>query len=424
MIGEEFLWSAQSARIEGQVQRILASVRKYLGMDVGFVSELRDGQRLIRFVDSEPEIPIQAGRSDPLEQSYCHYVVRGLLPLVVRDAKDHPIASAMRVTHELPVGAHISVPIRLLSGSIYGTFCFFSRQPNHDLAEKELEIVRVCADVVSGLIEEALSFGNELREKRQRIERVIEDRNLTVVYQPIYRLADNRLMSFEALARIPVEPIRSPDIWFNEAIEVECGPAFELMAVEEALRGLAALPNQASLSLNLSPDAIFSDDFEKLFDELPCERLIIELTEHEPVSDYDALRNRLARYRSVGLRLAIDDVGAGYASFRHILDLSPDLIKLDTGLTRNIDSDIARRTLARAITMFGRKMGCEVVAEGVETVQQLEALRAIGATKVQGYLIGRPMALSDATQLPARLECRKLPFNVRESAIALGAISG
>jgi EAL domain-containing protein (putative c-di-GMP-specific phosphodiesterase class I) len=183
-----------------------------------------------------------------------------------------------------------------------------------------------------------------------------------------------RLMNIEALARVPGTPVRSPEVWFNEALEVECGTALELMAVEEALKGLPALPQQTTLSLNLSPEAIVSDGFAKLFGNLPCERLIVELTEHEPVSDYAALRNRLAPYRSAGLRLAIDDVGAGYASFRHILDLNPDLIKLDTVLTRNIDSDIARRTLASAITMFGQKIGCEVVAEGVETIQELEAL--------------------------------------------------
>ena len=411
MLNERLLWSAQNSRIRGQVERILSSVRKHLAMDAGFVSEFRDGKRVFRFVDGESDLPIRVGGADPLAESYCHYVVRGLLPQLLRDARDNPIASAMQVTHDLPVGAHISVPIRLLNGSIYGTFCCFSRQPNHALAEKELEVVRVCAEVVSGLIEDAISFGNELLEKKQRIEELIETRNVTMVYQPIYRLADNRLMSFEALARIPVEPVRSPEVWFNEALEVERGAALELMAVEEALKGLSALPPQTLLSLNLSPDAIFSDGFAELFSSLPCDRLIVELTEHEPVSDYEALRNRLAPYRSAGLRLAIDDVGAGYASFRHILDLSPDLIKLDTVLTRNIDSDLARRTLANAITMFGRKMGCEVVAEGVETVRELETLRAIGATKVQGYLLGRPMALGDAAQLPAIFDCGKRRFD-------------
>ncbi len=407
MLSEQFPWRSQSSRIQTQVERILSSVRKHLAMDAGFVSEFRDDKRVFRFVDSEPDIPIHPGAADPLPESYCHYIAWGLLPQLLTDATENPVANRMKATHELPVGAHIGVPIRLLNGSIYGTFCCFSRQPNHALGEKELDVIRMCADVVAGLIEDAVSLGNELVEKRQRIDGLIESRNLTMVYQPIYRLADNRLMNFEALARIPREPACSPQIWFNEAVEVGRGAPLELMAAEEALKGLLALPAQTSLSLNLSPEAIFSDGFEALFNDFPCDRLIIELTEHEPVADYDALCDRLAHYRSNGLRLAIDDVGAGYASFRHILDLSPDLIKLDTVLTRNIDSDLARQTLAKAITMFGRKMGCEVVAEGVETAQELETLRAIGATKVQGYLVGRPMSLRDAAKLPAMLECER-----------------
>jgi EAL domain-containing protein (putative c-di-GMP-specific phosphodiesterase class I) len=407
MLREQLLWPAQNSRIQNQIERILSAVRKHLSMEVGFVSEFRDDKRIFRFVDSDPGLPIFPGGSDPLTDSYCNYVVRGLLPEVLQDAKENTIACAIKATHELPVGAHISVPIRLLNGSIYGTFCFFSRQANFSLGEKELEVVRVCADVASGLIEDAVSLGRGLLEKRQRIDEVIGSRNVTMVFQPIYRLADNRLVNFEALARIPSEPTRSPDLWFNEAVEVGRGTALEIMAVEEALKGLLALPHQTSLSLNLSPETIFSDDFEQLFAAFPCERLIIELTEHEPVKDYKALRERLAPYRSAGLRLAIDDVGAGYASFRHILDLGPNLIKLDTTLTRSIHSDVARQTLAKAITMFGRKMGCEVVAEGVETIEELEVLRAIGATKVQGYLVGRPMTLNDACKLPAALECKR-----------------
>lgn len=422
MLSDHSFQSMQDRRLQTEVERVLSSVRRHLSMEVGFVSEIRDDRRVFRFVDRESDIPVRAGDSDPLAESYCHHVIRGQLPPLLKDAQENPVAGSIKATRDLPVGAHISVPIRLPNGSIFGTFCCFSRQPSPALGENELEVVRVAADIVSSLIEDAIASGRELAARRRRIDDIIEDRSLTMVYQPIYRLADNRLMNFEALARFPGEPA-TPDILFKEAAGLGRGPALELMAVEEALKGLLGLPRQASLSLNLSPEAIFSDAFEALFDDLPCQRLIIELTEHEPVSDYEALRNRLARYRSNGLRLAIDDVGAGYASFRHILDLHPDLIKLDTVLTRSIDTDIARQTLAKAITMFGRKMGCEVVAEGVETTAELDTLRAIGATKVQGYLIGRPMPLADAAQLPALIECKGRKINPRPRLAGLRTAS-
>jgi EAL domain-containing protein (putative c-di-GMP-specific phosphodiesterase class I) len=95
----------------------------------------------------------------------------------------------------------------------------------------------------------------------------------------------------------------------------------------------------------------------------------------------------------------VDDAGAGYASLQHILQLQPDLIKLDMGLTRNVDFDPARRALAAALVAFARDTGSQIIAEGVETTCELEALRSIGVEKAQGYFLGRPMALDNAVKL-------------------------
>lgn len=135
--------------------------------------------------------------------------------------------------------------------------------------------------------------------------------------------------------------------------------------------------------------------------EAPLDRLVIELTEHAAVESYDALRRALAPLRARGLRLAIDDVGAGHATFRHVLDLAPELIKLDMSLIRGIEGDSARRALAEALTLYGRRIGCEVVAEGVETEAELAALREIGVTRVQGFLTGRPVPIAEAARLPS-----------------------
>jgi EAL domain-containing protein (putative c-di-GMP-specific phosphodiesterase class I) len=99
------------------------------------------------------------------------------------------------------------------------------------------------------------------------------------------------------------------------------------------------------------------------------------------------------------LRIAVDDAGAGYASFRHILNLAPDLIKLDVFLTQNIHTDRARRALAAALIRFSEETGSKIIAEGVETTLQLKVLRELGVTKAQGYLLGRPMPLASASEL-------------------------
>jgi EAL domain-containing protein (putative c-di-GMP-specific phosphodiesterase class I) len=130
-------------------------------------------------------------------------------------------------------------------------------------------------------------------------------------------------------------------------------------------------------------------------------RLIVEITEHATVADYEKLHAALRPMREAGLRLAVDDAGAGYSSLRHILDMQPDFIKLDIGLTRNIDLDPARKALARALVGFAKDTGCRIIAEGVERQSELDALRSIGVTKVQGYLLGRPMTRTHALQLAA-----------------------
>ena len=119
---------------------------------------------------------------------------------------------------------------------------------------------------------------------------------------------------------------------------------------------------------------------------------MVELTEHEPVADYAGLAAAVQPYRGRGLRLAVDDAGAGYASLRHVLAVRPDFVKVDMALTRGADSDVARRTLLTALASFTTALGGRLVAEGVETAAELAALRDCGVHLVQGYLLGRPAA--------------------------------
>ena len=120
---------------------------------------------------------------------------------------------------------------------------------------------------------------------------------------------------------------------------------------------------------------------------------MLEVTEHALVEDYERLADVLGPLRSKGLRLAVDDAGAGYASFRHILKLKPDVIKLDSSLIRNVDSDTGCRALAAALIRFAEETACKVVAEGVETEAELAMLRRLQVNKAQGYLLGRPAPL-------------------------------
>jgi EAL domain-containing protein (putative c-di-GMP-specific phosphodiesterase class I) len=124
-----------------------------------------------------------------------------------------------------------------------------------------------------------------------------------------------------------------------------------------------------------------------------AEALVLELTEHADVDDYPTLHNALACLRSGGIRVAVDDTGSGFASLRHILNLRPDIIKLDLALVRDINQDPARRALAQGMLTFASEIGAEIVAEGIETTAELAVLQDIGIPHGQGYLLGRPAAL-------------------------------
>ena len=228
------------------------------------------------------------------------------------------------------------------------------------------------------------------RQQLDRIRGVLKGDTLSTVFQPIVELSDGRIVGFEALSRFAAEPRRSPDVWFAEAAAVALLVDLEMAAVRAAFGHFDLLPPDAYLSVNLSPETVLSQQPVELLTGLPGERIVVEVTEHAPVDDYEILNAALAELRSRGCRLAIDDTGAGFASLRHILRLAPDIIKLDITLTRGLDSDPARRALATALISFANDIGATLVAEGVETQAEVEALCALGVGLGQGYFFARP----------------------------------
>lgn len=360
-------------------------------MDIAFVSELADGRRYFRNVDStQPIASITVGGSDPAEDGYCLHVVEGRLPELIPNTSRNALAVSIPATKALPVGAHISVPIRLKGGRLYGTFCCFSHAPDATLSERDLRTVRAFADLVAHHLDNEATVSVHMRQKRERITRAIRGQGLSVVYQPICQLLSRQVVGFEGLSRFADEPSRTPDVWFAEAAEVGLGVELEMVAVHKALEGLDRVPGSTFLSVNVSPATLQAPELMSTLARTSPDRTVLEITEHASIADYEALNEVLRPLRQLGVRLAVDDAGAGFASLQHVLHLKPDLIKLDTSLTHRVDSDEGQLALTAALVTFAEKTGAHVVAEGIETPAQLEALRKIGVHFGQGYLLGRP----------------------------------
>lgn len=226
-----------------------------------------------------------------------------------------------------------------------------------------------------------------------RVSALLDEPDLTMVFQPILAMPGQGLVGYEALARFGSAPLQPPDRWFAEAEQVGLGTELEVLAIAAALRRLPDLPEEAFLAVNVSPSTALSPSLQELLGGFDCRRIVLELTEHVPVEDYDAVNEGLQSLRRAGARLALDDTGAGYAGFRHLLGLRPDVIKLDISLTRDIDQDPVRRALAGALVTFAAEVDAVVIAEGVENQSELDTLERLSIPWVQGYHLGRPEPL-------------------------------
>ncbi|MEX0754499.1 MAG: EAL domain-containing protein [Actinomycetota bacterium] len=263
------------------------------------------------------------------------------------------------------------------------------------------------AEVMGGVVHELSSQlrrqASETEARAQvmdRIRRVVDGEGMSIVFQPIFDLRDRTVEGMEALARFAEEPTRPPDVWFHEAASVGLGTDLELTAIRLALSHAELLPARAYLSLNLSHRTATSPRLLDVLARGRADRLVVEITEHEAVEDYETLTEALAALRARGVRVAIDDAGAGFASLRHALRLDPHVIKVDISLVRDIDTDRARRALASALIRFAEEMDVAIVAEGIETQAELDTLLSLGVRFGQGYFLARPGPLTTMGHAP------------------------
>jgi EAL domain-containing protein (putative c-di-GMP-specific phosphodiesterase class I) len=285
-----------------------------------------------------------------------------------------------------PDGIQVAVPLVRSDGTAYGVILALGRAPRDDLDEGDLRLLSMSADLLLRYLDDQ----RDLDALRADIGVLIHDRRLQIATQPIFDLRGGTCIGVEALARFP-QGWGPPDATFRAADAAGLGVELERLAVQQAWPVLEQLRPRQFLTVNLSPvAAVALAERATAYAELPLHQLVVEITEHAAIDSYATLRAQLRPLRELGLRVAVDDAGAGYASLRHVVELRPDFIKIDRDLVHGLADDHARRVAVSAFVLLSLDLNASVIAEGLERPADLAALYDLGVDAAQGYLLGRP----------------------------------
>ena len=373
---------------------VLDTARQRLGMDIAWLSEFVDGQQHVHAASGDlAPMNVHPGMTASLEDSFCVRVLTGQLPPVITDAARSSRTRDLPVTEQLSIGSYVGAPVRTGSGEAVGMLCALSPGQSPHLDQESARHLEFLAQLISDHISGAEPGRPDLEPRRRGVLDVLARQQVDVVFQPVVQMETGTAVAYEALSRFPTTGGSSPAGLFGDAAATGLGVELEELALRSVLDHLDDRPRHLPIGINLSPEALRRP---AVFDLLMAHRdrgIGVELTEHAQVEDYDDLAATTSALQGAGIKISVDDAGAGYASLRHILRLSPDAIKLDISLVTDVHRDPAKQALTAAMVTFATRTGAILVAEGVETPQEQACLRGLGVDYAQGYLFGRPAPL-------------------------------
>jgi EAL domain-containing protein (putative c-di-GMP-specific phosphodiesterase class I)/ActR/RegA family two-component response regulator len=246
----------------------------------------------------------------------------------------------------------------------------------------------------------ATGLDERARARQSRlVEKLLSEQAFRIQFQPIVELSDLSVMGFEALTHFDQG---TPEEWFERAWRVGRGPELEIRVIELALALLPALPPRTYLSLNISPDVIAHRAIREVLQQVDASRIVLEITEHAAIEDVRAFQSALRSIRDLGVKIAVDDAGAGFGNFVRLLQVVPDIIKIDRVLVRDVDRDRVKVAAVRSLIALSMGIGAQIVGEGIERPEEARRLSELGVRWGQGYLFGRPSDAADAVSIDLR----------------------
>ena len=249
------------------------------------------------------------------------------------------------------------------------------------------------------LAESASREATDGERRTEGLRNIIADEEVRTVVHPIVRLSDLAVIGYEALARGPVGgEFERPDKLFAVAYDADLVFKLERLCRKRAMQVARDLPDEKLFFLNIEPEAVADPElremvFSTLLSDLGMtpDRIVLEITERCAIDDFRAFRATLEYLRAVGFAIAVDDGGAGYSSLQCLAEVRPEWLKIDMSLIRGIDTDKVRESLVASLVAFCERIGVKLVAEGIETEPELDAVKRLGVEYGQGFLFSLPV---------------------------------
>ncbi|WP_017664908.1 EAL domain-containing protein [Porphyrobacter sp. AAP82] len=380
------------ADVRQEIGDMIEALRAHLDMDVAFVSRQVGGaHRIFTHVAARGVAPRASGDLNPNENSLCWLVIQGKLPERVTDTSHYEAAACLPITDAINVRAHFSVPLRRRNGEVHGSLCCFSYRPRPDIAERDMQMIRSVAAIVSDQIESRIELEERGENAAEQIARLIVDDALTIIHQPIYDLTDWHLIGHECLMRHKASPDISPRELLDQARAAGRTLELELHIARKALATLDPAHPERFIAINVSPETLASPALGQVIPEGLASRLVIELNEQDTARDHDAVKAAIEVLKERAW-VAVSSEGVGLSGLQALVDLGPDIVKIDREFLAGVAADAARRTLVKALVQFAAETGVTLIALGVETREDLQALRELGVRFAQGDVLGKPVA--------------------------------
>ncbi|WP_242423587.1 EAL domain-containing protein, partial [Frankia sp. EI5c] len=359
-------------------------------MDLAFLGRLDEEWLVLQVFDGDAaSFDVLPGSTIRREAALYPQVLAHDQPIIIPDAHADRRTSRAGMVRELGVGSYAAALVFDTDDEVYGLVGCFGHEPRPRLRPRDGRFV----DLLAAFLSDAVIDLRRVWESRSRVSRLVSDLidagGPEIVFQPVVSLADGGIAGVEALSRFPGSD-RGPEGWYRVAEQVGLGTELELAAIRHALSVLPDLPPSVMLSVNAAPATITSGLLGLLRSFGACDRVIVELTEHERFGSDPVVMRGVRTLRERGARIAVDDIGTGYAGLEQLLQLRPDIVKIDYVITHSMDVDAARRAVAAAIVRVAEEIGSQVIAEGIETAGELRAATEAGIGYGQGYLLGRP----------------------------------